>query len=464
MMGHIKKIIHNMSYLIAGELLARAIGAVIIFYLARVLGPIMFGKYTFTLSFMSYFTMLGVFGLDIAGIRALSHYKDRLSVAKNVEFLIFTISFLSTLLMIIVGLNIRGPAVDHKLITLFSGCVLVNGLTLEWFFQGTENMKLVAVARILQRLLYVLLIIMFVRSPDNLYYLPLFLAGAIAFAQGYLWIHFFRYRDSKRLSALDFGLIKEIFLFAVPIGLAGFTITIYRNTDSLMLGLMKTSKEVGFYNAALRFVLLIAMFRHLAMQATFPRLNKLYRSSRQEFKEVLLQIETVMSGIAVPVLFIVAVFSKQIVKLLYGMEYMPAAKVFPYLLISVGILFVSFVFPNTLNIVGRSWGYFKVTFSAAITNVIFNYILIPKFGVVGAAIGTIVAELSILLTSFWLTKEITNFNLVFLFAPTFVGVVVLLFFSFLVSNVYLKCIGGVLVYIILWWIVYGLTKAHRVSK
>jgi len=461
-MSHIRKIFYGASFLGIGEIIARVIGAFATFYLARILGPQGFGKLNFAFAITSYFLVLSIFGLDLAGIRALAQKKKKPSyILSNIAPMIWGISILSAIIMLIVALFIRVESADNRLIALFCLNIIVNGLTMEWFFQGLERMKKVAIARILQRVIYVILILVFVSSAKNIYYIPIFLSIAMFSAQAFLWITFFR---TDRLTIhLDKAFLSSIIKYAFPIGLAGITIAIYRNTDSIMLGVMKNSKDVGFYNAGAKLVLFIAMMRHLAMQATFPRLNNLYTSSIEEFRKLSMQLEIIMSGIAVPIMFVIGVFSNDIIKILYGQNYIEAVGAMPYLLAGVTILYSSFIFPNLLNVVGKSWGYFIITLSAAIVNVIFNYIFIPQMGIAGAALGTVAAETSILLASFVLTRRITHFRFFPLFAPSISGAIAMFLVKYMFANIWLRSGIGIVLYCIVWFLVYKLLKKYIIA-
>ena len=462
-MSNVRKIFKGASFLGIGELIARSIGAIVTFYLARTLGPQWFGKLNFAFAITSYFLVLSIFGLDLAGIRSLSQRKRKPSqVVSNIAPLLWGMSIISAIIMLIVALFIRSESADNKLIALFCLNIVVNGLTMEWFFQGLEKMRKIAIARILQRVVYAILIFIFVSSAENIYYIPIFLSIAMFVGQSFLWINFLH--KNKFVIHFDKNFVSSIIKYAFPIGLAGITISIYRNTDSIMLGLMRTSKDVGFYNAGAKLVLFIALMRHLAMQATFPRLNNLYSSSIKEFRQLAMQLEIIMSGIAVPIMFIIGIFSNSIINILYGNSYIESVKAMPYLLASVAILYSSFVFPNLLNVVGKSWDYFKITLSAAIVNVVFNYIFIPKMGIAGAALGTVVAEITILIISFWLTKHITRFRFFPLFAPTIFGTISMFLLVHIINNIWLKAGVGILSYGIVWFFIYKLCNKYIIEE
>lgn len=461
-MSQVWKVFRGMTFLTIAEIFSQAFGALATLYLARILEPDWFGKLNFARAFSSYFLILGIFGLDIAGIRAVATKKEEAPyIVGNLVPMFASMSIVASIVMLVLSFVIGGHNIDTKLIQLFVLSTLANAFTIEWLFQGFENQERVAISRIIQRLIYCIAIL-FISSPEQVYRVPIIAFIAILVGQGYLWIIFL----SK--SKLSFCISKEFIIatmkYALPIGLAGLSITIYHNTDSLMLGLIRTSSEVGYYNAGAKIVLLIALIRHLTMQSAFPRLNNLFVNEPEKFREVCLHLQLIVSSVAVPVLFTMANFSKQIIIFLYGDKYLLSADAMPYLLASIALLYSSFIFPNLLNVIGRSWGFFKVTLLAAIVNVIFNYIWIPQKGIIGAAMGTIVAEASILLLSFYLTKEITKFRFTALFSPIITGTLAMITISSFIENIPLKIISGIAVYCFFWLITYNFVKDNIIRK
>lgn len=197
---------------------------------------------------------------------------------------------------------------------------------------------------------------------------------------------------------------KELLFYSFPLLLTSFIFLIVQWTDTIMLGFFKTPHIVGIYNVALPTAHLLSLFPTAIRTLFFPVLNELYAKGKQIlFKSV---YRTVVKWIIIvnSIFFVfLIIFSKQIIRILFGEAYvidkiLVMGKEFPIsslalIILSVGMIFPHFLVPSKdiLLVLKKTKLIFFNAIVGALTNIVLNYILIPSYGAIGAAIATTLA-------------------------------------------------------------------------
>ena len=163
----------NFSYLTLGEIISKAIGFLVAIYVARVLGPDNFGKLGFAQAFTSYFGLIVNLGLDVYGTREVakdkSKAKELLSNIVLMKFFLFI--FVYALLFLIVSF-LPKDTYTKKVILLYGLSLFTSVLAIDWFFQGFENFKIIAIGRIIRNVVYAALVFSFIKYLEKPFNLP----------------------------------------------------------------------------------------------------------------------------------------------------------------------------------------------------------------------------------------------------------------------------------------------------
>jgi PST family polysaccharide transporter len=185
-----------------------------------------------------------------------------------------------------------------------------------------------------------------------------------------------------------------------PLIVAGLSVSVYMRVDQIMLGQMLGDAGVGMFSAAVRISEAYYFFPVTVAQSVAPALTATYTRSAAEYERRFVQITRLLLWTGLAVAAVLAVFSRQIIVALYGPKYLDSA---PVLAIHAwaGALV-------SLGVCGNLWltnaGYFKFsmyqTLVGAAVNVGLNLTLIPRLGIIGAALATCAGQLaSVMLTT-----------------------------------------------------------------
>jgi len=194
---------------------------------------------------------------------------------------------------------------------------------------------------------------------------------------------------------------KEVICFSLPLlgtSVLGMLVTW---TDTLMLGYYKTPDVVGLYNVALPLATYISMILSAIAFIYFPVVSRLYsRNLLKDMKNVYASVTKWVFVFSFPLFLLLFLTPGPSLEFLFGPKYLGASTALQFL--ALGFFVHAFLGPNgiTLIALGRTRLTTFNAFMAIITNIVLNLILIPRYGLEGAAVASTVSlSLGNILTS-----------------------------------------------------------------
>jgi O-antigen/teichoic acid export membrane protein len=207
---------------------------------------------------------------------------------------------------------------------------------------------------------------------------------------------------------------KRIFKFFIYLGILGSFLVIFGYIDIIMIGIFLDASYVGFYSAAFALVAGIWSFLNIyyILLPVFTKMNQ------QDLQESLNYVFKYLYIIAIPAIFGIFVLGGYIVKLIYGIEYLPA--VFPFYILSLLILMtpLASIIESLFSAREKPKYLIKIIILSTILGIILNYIFITIFiktsshmAIVGVAIATVISQTFYLLGILLYTKKELNISL-----------------------------------------------------
>ena len=183
-------------------------------------------------------------------------------------------------------------------------------------------------------------------------------------------------------------LTRQMLSVALPLLIVSASFLIASNADVIMLGLLSNSTEVGFYSVASKLGLFTNFFLSISISVLAPKIASLYNDNK--LKELETMIQQTTKGLIIISLFtfLTYFFGGKYILLLWGSEFLESFWIL--IIISLGQLFnvstgCTGVF---LMMTGHEKLIGKITFISLLINLTLNFIMIPKFGAIGAALAT----------------------------------------------------------------------------
>ena len=386
-------------------------------YISRILLPEGTGKVTFATSLISYFNIFAQLGIPTYGIRAVAQVRDDKEQLSRVTQELLIINLITTALSYI-ALAVTLIAVprfydDRMLYIIISFTLILNTLGIEWLYKGLEQYTYITMRSMIFKVIALVAMFLLVHEKsDYVIYgaISIFAASAsnvlnFINAHKYITLHPVRHYNFKKH-------IKPVFVFFAM----SCATTIYTNLDNVMLGIMTTSDDVGYYSAAVKIkTVLVSLVTSLGA-VLLPRASYYIEKNEVEnFKNISIKALHFVMFAAIPLMVYFMVYAKESILFLSGDAFIEATV--PMQIIMPTLLFIGIT--NILGIqilvpLGKENVVLYSEIAGAIVDFIINLLLIPYFKSAGAAIGTLVAEAVVLIVQYIYIrkemKEILNFS------------------------------------------------------
>jgi len=420
-------VLKNTFWLTFGNMASRLIRAVLIIYAARVLGVAGYGVFSYALSIAGFFSIFADVGITPLLTReSARNPEERIHYLSTGLFIKFFFMLVSTLLILFAA----------PLITKIEGAQELFGIivflfafdTLRDFFFGftrsIEKMELEAGTNIATNLAILIL------GGAALLFAPTSKMLTIGYTAGsgvglvVLLLILKKYlRNVWRSFRSD--LVKPIITQAWPFALAGLLGTIMLQTDMIMLGWFWGAEEVGFYSAAQKIILLLYLLPGFLAVSLFPSFSRLASTDKEKFRLILEKGISAAFLMAFPIAVGGIILAPQIINLIYGPAYLQSSTAFVILLFTLFFLSPGVFVGNAIFAYNRQKLFTSFVGLGTVSNVIFNFLLIPSYGIVGSALATIGSQL--LANGFiWnMMKKINNFKTLINLPKTLVAVFVM---------------------------------------
>ena len=405
---NLQRILINIAWLSFDKVFGMAVGFVVVLWMARYLGPSQFGEYSYALALVAIFSVLASGGVDQIIKRDIVRDGDsRDEVLGSASAIIFASAIIAIILANITILAIRPEdTLLRSLVAVASSAMFFQIFsTIDYWFQSQVRVKFAVWAKngAIVVIAIVKLTLIQLHAPV-IAFMWAGVAEAALTAIGMVTIY-----HLSGLSVLAwrvrYGRIKYLLHQSWPLLLASIATIVYMRIDQVMLGEMLDSKAVGIYTAASRLTEFWYFLPIAIGISVFPTIVKTKNDNPEFYIDRIRKLLTVLVGLAYVVAIPVSFFSDSIVNIVFGDAYAGAGKVLTiYVWASV---FVFMGVAQTLwnineNLQRIIW---LRTAACAVLNVILNLILIPKYGVLGAASSSLVSHAFISYFSNLLSKE-----------------------------------------------------------
>jgi PST family polysaccharide transporter len=356
-------------------------------YLVRVLGIDGFGLYSFIFAIIMYGVMLSDYGFDLSATRLISLHANNMSktneIFSSVMIIKFAISLLYLGILTLLVLFVDKFSQHAYLYFIGFGFVIGQVLFPIWFFQGIEKMRYITILNATAKLIFTLLILIYVHNKDDLYLVLLFnslgsiVAGIIA-----LYIAVKKFNISFYLPSLEnikFYLKDGWYIFTSRIA-----VELYVTSNVIILGFFATNEIVGYYSIVEKIVRAIGSMLEPLTRTVFPYLAKVYEESKELFFKRNIQLFFLILAIMFPMALIVYFNAPWILSIVSGEEANPLMikllHIFSFILV---FYLYGHQFTNMLVTLNKTKLLNNIVIIAGILNIIFAPIIIYFFGVVG---------------------------------------------------------------------------------
>jgi O-antigen/teichoic acid export membrane protein len=406
-MNTIQTIAKNTAVLFAANIITSILSLILVIYIARYLGAVGFGKYSFALVFTGFFGIITNLGMNELIIREVARDKSKASKYLGNVAIIRAILSIIALVLVVITINLMNyPEDTTTAVYIFAlyTILLSVGNIFRVTFRAFEKMEYEAMINILVKGITVSLGLVVLFYGYGLIELAfVFLISSVFNLLFCFSICVKKFARPKLEIDLDFW--KEAIKTSIPFSLSSIFIMIYWRIDTVMLSVMKGDAVVGWYNAAYNLVFAFEPIVFIFMSAVFPVMSKLFVSSTDSLKIAYEKSIKYLLIIGLPISVGMMVLADKIILFIYTDAF--TSSIIALQILAWGVLLL-FLYRPALYLLGSINKQKQMAFiggMGAIGNIALNLLLIPKFSYVGAGIATIATESLVVVLYFYYSSK-----------------------------------------------------------
>lgn len=318
------------------------------------------------------------------------------NLATGVSLLRLAIACVGVVVLGLVALFLDKPDEVRRVVFLTGLVLLPLALDSIWVYRGLARNRRAGFSMVLSQAVYVSALLVVVRSPTDVFWVPLALVLGEMVAVSYLalpllrnWageIHWQRAWDVLRSSG-----------FLVSSGLLGALI---RTTDIVLIALLLGEAHAGVYSAAYRVCFLVMALANSLHWTYVPRLAQISLDNLAAMSRMIGRAAEASASLAIPVVVGGWILAAPLLNSLFGADYTAGQRAFQILLLAMGMFFLHGILFQVLVVYDRTRPELLIRATASTLNLGLNFALIPRYGIAGAATATLMAE-SVILACRW---------------------------------------------------------------
>jgi O-antigen/teichoic acid export membrane protein len=392
-----RTIARNTAFALGAQLALKVAGFIFNILVIRHLGDSTYGQYAIVVAWASVFSVLGDMGITVYLTREIAHDRQRASeLFWNVVTLRFILAFLASLVTTL------GAIANHYStemiigVAVFTSSYFVQALVAPMFslIEGNERLDVTSIINVITQIIFIVMGSLFLFAGLNFVWLVvaevikspiMFFLGVRAVRRNQLPLPRFTVAARTWWQLLKAG---------IPFAFIQISITLAFRVDTVLLSNRVEDQMVGWYNSAYNLIFSLMFLSTAFNNAMFLSLTREYATNPDNVRPWYYRSVKVMFFLSLPIAIGVTLLADKIVNLLYTAEYAPAAIALAILIWDMPLLIYTQFCSYMTTSIKRERTAARIYGIEALTNIILNLILIPRFGIVGSAFATVLTELS----------------------------------------------------------------------
>ena len=330
-------------------------------------------------------------GLNNYGNRAIAKARDN---AVNLSKTFWSIYFLQFILGLLFNLFYLVYCIflSENWLISFAMWFYVLSATFDvnWAFFGLEKFKLTVIRNSVIKIISTILIFVLVKSSDDVFLYSTIMTVGLLASQLALWPYILKNIPFyvPRIKEIAVHIKPNLFLFITVI-----FVSIFKIMDKIMLGIMTTTAQVGFYESSEKIIAIPTALITSLGTVMLPRMSNMVAKNEQSSNQLIYMSILFAMFVSSSLCFGIMAVSKEFVPIFYGPGYETCIDLFLILLSSclfmafANVIRTQYLLPHQMDT-----AYVISAILGAIVNLTINTLLIPVYGAVGAALGTLAAE------------------------------------------------------------------------
>lgn len=409
------KVVSNAGWIIGCKIVKAFLTLAVTMITARYFGPSNFGLINYAASIVTFVTPLMQLGLEAILVSEIINNKENEGEIIGTSVVINIISSILCIIGIVTFVLFANPGEGETLLVclLYSLLLIFQAAeNIQYWFQAKLLSKFPSIAMLVSYIIVAIFQIVLLALNLNVYYFALSYSLDYLIISVILFIIYKKYGSQKL--TFSYKRLKQMFTKSKYYIVSSMMVTIFAQTDKVMLKLMIDNSAVGFYSAASTSAQMVSFVFAAIINSGRPTIFEAYNKSKENFEKKLMYLYCIIIYFSLFVSLCITLFAPLIIKIMYGNSYIQAI---PSLRIIVW--FTTFSYLGTIRNVwilceNKQKYLWRINLLGAILNIILNLILIRILGIMGAALASLI------------TQIFTNVIIGFIFKPIYENNVIML--------------------------------------
>lgn len=400
------KVTRNSIWIISEKIIQMIISLVITSLSARYLGPSNYGMISYGASLVTLFLSIVRLGLDSILVKEfIENREDNGKIVGSALLMRIFSSFLSIIMIVILSMILQPHNKLLQLLTFLQSLALIfqSYEIIDYWFQSNLDSKYPSIAKMIAYIVVSLYKAYLLITAKSVKWFAL--SNSIDyFIILIILLYLYKRNGGKKLSFSNYyskKMLKSSYHFII----SGLMVTLYTQMDKIMIGNMINEFQVGLYSAATSICTLWGFLPDAIISSFRPIVYKYKKENNPYYLKRLKLLYCIIFWLGISFGLLILLFSKWIILILYGSEYLSCRSA-----LFIAVWYTTFAFLGSARgiwIVSENKNKYtkRYIFIGALVNLILNTLLIPKFGINGAALATLVSQITVALIAPLLFKE-----------------------------------------------------------
>lgn len=396
--GHRRSLLYNFSSLGIIQVTSFLLSLIVIPYVIRIVGADGFGVIAVAQVLMFYLSVITDYGFNRTAIRDIALYQDDNLKISRVFFTVlaakFFICILSFAVMMILLLVVPLFRENFFLYLLAFSFVIGQSVLVNWFFQGVEKMQYMAIASLFSRLLFVVLVLLFIKHTEDRA-LYIFFMGAGNFIAGiasiYAVIRMYKMQFIRPSRADIMHELKQ----GWTVTITNISMTSIQYIGIFILRLFTNDLIVGYYSIAEKIYFAMKLMLDVFSQVAYPRVCRLLQEGIRETISFFKKVYIPFLGMIVLGCSMVFMLAQPIIHFFVGYQHDHASFLLRVLCIAAIITCLNIPAYLVLLAGDHKKNYLRVFTIGTLINIITNLCFAPLLQATGTVLSVVITELII---------------------------------------------------------------------
>lgn len=404
------KIFKNILWLLFDKIFILLLQFVVGVKIANHYGSDLYGIYAYAVAIISFSPVI----LELVNPRVIKMYYNDYDfeiIVSTVTFIKTVLAFFIFLLCIVacIFLDLEKSTMFFLITLSLNNIFLTTTYGIENYFEFKLETKYTVISNNIVKLFSYIIQYIFIISSFSIVFIPIVRCVG-SFLRIFILRNYYSkktedYKISSIKNRINFHILKKIIVESRMLWLSVISFVIYSQIDSVMIGNILGKNEVGIYAIGMQLMTISSILILPFTNSVFPKLLVLYKNNLDEFENYYIKYSSMITYIYLLLIILSNIVVTNVFDYVFSKEYNQAIGVYFWLSISVFIKAHYSLRSSYLTIVNSTQIMLYGTIIGAFSNIILNFILIPRIGIIGAAISTIISPLIDIIVSGLLTPE-----------------------------------------------------------